>query len=268
MLVAHIVPVSYLGKVELGRFHLVLSHLCLESSEYYEFYRKRSWSGDIVILDNSYFEGKMVSEKELVKLGREISANVVVIPDRLIFKEAKEVAEGFVRICEEENVEFDLMGVCHGCDLDEFLKFYSYFSDSPGLGWIGLPARADFLKDFEWGKKSGIKTKDLGFSRVGVLDYLEGYDLVEGYKKHHLLGCLDPIELAYSKVFPFVVGCDSSVAYVESKQKKFFGNFGIEGEREGGTKGTINFSEKYDEKVAKIFEENALKMNRWAGYSF
>ncbi|NJL70837.1 MAG: hypothetical protein HC888_04115 [Candidatus Competibacteraceae bacterium] len=84
MQVGLISPIPHLESLGGTEFHLILSHVLNEHSEYLDFYRQRSRNGDFIVLDNSAHElGAGGDIRSLLDQAFTVGASEVVLPDVL-----------------------------------------------------------------------------------------------------------------------------------------------------------------------------------------
>lgn len=123
----------------LSKTHLVLSHV--DNAIYTEFYRQRRDAGDLVILDNGAYEGRMDPEKLLEKIVH-YRPQVIVLPDILMgdAKESFELARDFHKTWRSQ-VECQWMYVPQ-TKLGDSVAFHYYLQkaiDDIKPEWIGIP---------------------------------------------------------------------------------------------------------------------------------
>lgn len=83
MQVALIYPPALLKKYgETTQYHLVLPHL-FQQKRYRDFYRKRSETGDYLILDNGAAEGLEFGHRHLYYVAEQMKVHEIVVPDTL-----------------------------------------------------------------------------------------------------------------------------------------------------------------------------------------
>lgn len=98
---ACIAPTAYLDQYAgRGHFQLCLANVAIRDAAYFEWYRKRREAGDFVILDNGAYEGELVTFDELCRVGRELNAQVVTVPDKINDAgESHRIAKDFLSEC-------------------------------------------------------------------------------------------------------------------------------------------------------------------------
>jgi len=141
----YIAPISYLHKVpEDESFHLILAHL-LDNEKYVNFYNKRRYIGDYILLDNSAFEFKRpIEADELLKLIDKsgINANCLVAPDYPFQSGIKTIksTEKFVKQLQEKGLSYDVMAVPQSekGDWQDWLNCYNELASIDGVTHIGM----------------------------------------------------------------------------------------------------------------------------------
>jgi hypothetical protein len=140
MLFAIISPASGLQRWAIrSRCHLVLSHVT--NAVYQQFYRQRSEAGDLVILDNSAYEGK-VDERQLLERIGLYHPSVVILPDiyggdmELSFNLAKDFHKVW-----KSRLPMSWMFVPQGNDVQSHFDVTERAITELGVEWIGIPRR-------------------------------------------------------------------------------------------------------------------------------
>ena len=137
--------------VERFKYHLVESFWLQEYPEYYEFFEMMSKLGDkYLILDNSEGIGHKVSDEVLLEYADKLMVQEVVIPDVNPVKSgdrdgAKKTLEAAVAFKDKvKGSRFKLMGVAHGCNIEEVARLLKFFKDDV----VGFPNKAVIPRDF------------------------------------------------------------------------------------------------------------------------
>lgn len=156
-----------------SKAHLVLSHVT--NPLYQQFYRQRSEAGDLVILDNSAYEGQMNPNELLERVGL-YHPKVVILPDILLgdARESFELAKAFHKTWKSKiPVQWMFVPQSEGDQLNGFHYFLEKAIDEIRPDWIGIPrvygtnlvpgnsARAD-LCGWIYNKRPDISVHALG----------------------------------------------------------------------------------------------------------
>lgn len=124
----------------LSKTHLVLSHV--RNMLYWNFYTEREQEGDLIILDNSEYEGERCAQR-LIECLDYLDPDIIVLPDRLgEGKETFELSRNFLRDHARE-LHSDFMYVCQ-CNgtiegFHEMRQHIRLMKEMYGIKWFGLP---------------------------------------------------------------------------------------------------------------------------------
>ena len=229
MKVSIIAPIHNLDiSTKLSNMYMVLSWLALEEPSYKQFYidLKQREPKSYIILDNGAAEGKLIDNKLLINLAKEMNVNEIVLPDaygnviETLNRSGKFIDENIVYIKENK---FKLMGVVQGQTIEEFLKCYEIFLTDKDVKIIGLGYKNllnAFIREIEaisngewtsWGiteiqhliNKLENNTFLYTLSRpYFIKNYVDFDQLKKRGKKIHLLGSYNSYELSlYKKMF-------------------------------------------------------------------
>lgn len=137
-----IAPTAYLDVyASVLRTHLVLAHLVATNPKYTEFYNRMSMDGDGIIMDNGAFElGKSYEPDQLLKLGEQCAADVIVLPDypAQSSQVTIDAAEKYAQ--EIKDAGFKTMFVPHSKvgDMEDFINGYMWAADNELVDLIGM----------------------------------------------------------------------------------------------------------------------------------
>jgi hypothetical protein len=149
--VALISPFSLMREIPNTGYHLVLAHL-LQDPEYRAFYQTAE---GYKILDNGAAEGSLVSNRELIKLAKEIGANEIIVPDVMgNFTETVSLMHDFAGYA-EEHPEFSYTAVLQGVNTRELILAYETTRDVGYVSNIALPRYMQHIDPHErilWAK--------------------------------------------------------------------------------------------------------------------
>ena len=129
MELAAIVPNSCLHMVKEFKYHLVEAFWLQKYPKYYEFFEEMSKLDDkYLMLDNSEGIKHRISDEVLLEYADKLAVQEVVIPDVSPVKskdrqgamKTLEMAKAFKE--KVKGSKFKLMGVAHGCDIEEVAK--------------------------------------------------------------------------------------------------------------------------------------------------
>lgn len=151
MELAAIVPLSCLNMVKEYKYHLVEAFWLQEYKQYYEFFEEMSKLDDkYLMLDNSEGIQHRISDEVLLEYADKLAVQEVIIPDVNPIKsrdrngaaKTLEMAKAFKE--EVKGSKFKLMGVAHGCNLEEVCKLLRFFKDDT----VGFPSSAAIPREF------------------------------------------------------------------------------------------------------------------------
>lgn len=205
MKIAIIAPLHHLEEIRTQDFHLLVAPW-FRYKEYKDFYLelRKQKPKDYIIMDNGAWEkGAAVSDERIIKLAKEVKANMIVCPD-VFMDGAKTVERTTTFLSSYREKGFSYMVVPQGKSLVEFIDCYKQLlKTDPDM--IGLGARV-------------VDTS--GQLRRFVAKYLspEGPPL-------HLLGLLDLTELQAVYDCKRVLSVDTSYPFkaaVDNIQKLDF----------------------------------------------
>ena len=255
------VPISYLKQADkINDYHFVLAHIALNSTKYAQFFKQ---TNKLKILDNGCAElGKSIETNKLLRVFKEIKANILVLPDVLLdFKKTIYKSNLFLtslkKITDIEKIQF--MCVLQGKNerefkfcLNTFLKLFKEFKLDYKNIIIGLPyytiSRA--LKN-----KSPYNRQDDALN--ARIYFIQKYYQVLRHFRIHLLGAGFNFtqEISFMRHFPNVYSVDTSTPYVLAARNiklKYPGLY----ERKVIKSGTLNFYSKYNKSIAELFMHN------------
>jgi len=151
MELAAIVPLSCLDMVKGFKYHLVEAYWLQEYPKYYEFFEEMSKIGDkYLMLDNSEGIKHRVSDEVLLEYADKLAVQEVIIPDVSPIKsrdrngaaKTLELARSFKE--KAKGSKFKLMGVAHGCNIEEVARLLKFFKDDT----VGFPNKAAIPREF------------------------------------------------------------------------------------------------------------------------
>lgn len=239
MQIAHIVPKAV---KPIGKFHMLLLHLCMSSESYRETYKN---AAGYKILDNSIIElGKALKIEDLCDMAEQMAVDEIVLPDVLGDSMATYalVKESLRYIIDRYNgaAPFKLMAVAQGKSPQEWLLCYHDLCDLP-IHVIGIPKRVNKF-----------------ISRVTLCEILEGKrDLT---KEHHLLGMPgNPKEISLVAGLDYLRSVDSCIAYITARDGIDISPvIGCDRPEE-----TINFDDEPSIETIALLHKNISTMGGW-----
>ena len=211
MKVANIIPIPLLKKYgNLTDYHLVLSYLIRENTEYAEFYKQRAKKGDYIIIDTSVIElGKPLTIQEQLPLAERIGASEVMCADYPMDKDKtlEATANDLSKI--PKNFPYKILAVAQGRNFAELVECYTELKKFDKINTIGL----SFTMSVFWKKP---------VSRFVFTDYLVKSNLLDKTKEHHLLGLgSDLSEVCLQSKFKWIRGVDSRAAVIQGLDNKY-----------------------------------------------
>lgn len=191
-------PVKNLEMSDHFDYDFVIATTCITHPEYLEWYRK---SKRMKILDNGAFEtGKALANDSYIEFAKEISADLVVIPDE--YKNAIGTLDRFEEFLDEWNNNLmvaDLMGVIQAEGSLDMAHAMGVLYQSHGIKWIGVPYACG----------------------------LDRYQLIKDHpewKNVHILGLPTLPELQSLRLLPNVKSIDSSLPVKVTVEGKYIEN--------------------------------------------
>ena len=151
MHLAAIVPLSCLHMVKEYKYHLVEAYWLQKYPKYYEFFEEMSkLDGKYLMLDNSEGIQHRIDDEVLLEYADKLNVQEVIMPDvnPVKSKDKKgaaktlEASQGFKD--KVKGSKFKLMGVAHGCNLEEVCKLLRFFKDDT----VGFPSSAAIPREF------------------------------------------------------------------------------------------------------------------------
>lgn len=172
-------PFEHLGLDTKAQHYLVVAQWVEQSEALLIFYRKRIQEGAKVILDNGVHEFREVYPiDKYLDMAKDLGVEILVAPD--VWGDADKTAEVALdfwhSLSKEDKEQFDIMGVPHGRNLNEFNRCFQELEEFPIIG---------LAKD-EWGDKTG-------YIRPWMTRCLDDED--DNYDRFHLLGLTHVNEL-------------------------------------------------------------------------
>lgn len=227
----HISPVSYLPFVRQYPTHLLLAHLVEENKEYREFYIKLKQENPNVFyhLDNSAFEMfkrgvPMYDSKKLIKMGKLVGANSIVMSDypKEDWTKTVESAEAMIPKLKKEGFKTFFCPQSKLGDLDGLMKGFEWAIDHDDVDFIGVSILACPIALGINETKHGDGSRDEAFrmqrymSRWAIFEELAKRDLLSytTHNRFHCLGMTDgPREIALLREYhDHIFSWDSSTA--------------------------------------------------------
>ena len=246
--IAHIVPLVHLKDTADNQYHMCLAHL-VSCTEYREHFAEMARKGKFVLMDNGAAEGSQLGFDNLFEMYEQINPTEIVLPDTLYEPGSTiQKTRSFLNEMANRNVHYRTMAVPQGRTLEEWEACARIFVKDTRINSIGV---SKFLN---------IATQDR-YVRFKACEKL--YGLILEYERQdlevHLLGCDEgPLVVkAIQEAYPFVRGCDSAFAYLQSQARKK-----MTLEDDARPAGTINFLGGEEHKKFKFYMDN---FNRFVG---
>lgn len=169
---------------------------CLGDEEYINFYKSQSDRGREVWLDNGVFEKGISASIEGILQGIcLIRPTHVVAPD--VLHNGPETIKNLQKFVKKvKNFDIKVVGVAQGATEKEFINCYREVDKIADV--IAIPYDVGF-----YNKYLGTTTKRYVLARQTIIDRLILGGEINRGKRHHLLGCSDPIEFIRYRDKPF-----------------------------------------------------------------
>jgi len=178
-----ITPTEYLHRYAIqSNTHLVLAHIVNTDHAYSEFYNKRAWIGDVVIMDNGAFElGESYAPDKLIDLGHKCGASVIVLPDYPAVHWCKTVDAAVEVLPKIKQAGFKTMFVPQSAvgDWCGFVSGYQWGASNPDIDSIGMSILA---------LPNALPHIPASFARVVGTELLVQQQIFNFEKYHHYLG--------------------------------------------------------------------------------
>lgn len=248
---AVICPIPMLHKYAVvSDYHMALTHLVLQSTDYANFYKERRERGDYVILDNSLIElGEAAEIETVLKAAEIIKPNEVILPD--CFRDGKrtlEMIDDAFHWYGKEFAKYKCMAVPQGKCYIEWLTCHDILVQYPEIHTIGIPKVTSSFPDLISGR----------------------YDLCcklnngkyEPTKEYHLLGVWNnPYpEISGISAYKWVRGVDTVLPVLMGTMGIAFND--IDGMLVERPQRAVDFHSDFDP-FPDIVERNIFKILRW-----
>lgn len=177
-----IAPTEYLEHIPLTNTHLLLAHLVDRDDKYAAFYRTRSYSGDLIIMDNGAYELKEpYAPEKLIELGKKCGADVIVLPDYPFESAEKTVMAAIKYAPMFKNAGFKTFFVPQSKkgDTEDWIRAYVWATNNPEIDCLGMSIL---------GIPNAIPWCDPSYSRVVMTAILQERGVFNKEKHHHYLG--------------------------------------------------------------------------------
>ena len=210
MKVANIMPIPLLKKYgHMTTYHMVLSHLAQNNSEYAAFYQKRAEQGDYIITDTSVIELKNpLTLKEQIPIATKIGASELICANYPLDKEKTLASTSNELAMVARNCPFKIMAVVQGRTFKDLVQCYIELCKFPQIDTIGFSTTMSI-----WMKPS--------VDRFFFTTYLMNNGLLDRSKEYHLLGTTnDPTEILRQSKYKWIRGVDSRLAVIQGLQNK------------------------------------------------
>ena len=200
-------PIAHLGEFsERGDMLLALPHIVQNSTIYEKYYRDTQKK---IILDSGVIEvGKPEKFEILIKIGENIEASVIALPDYLhdaskTIESAKIIYENFHNYIRLKR--FSFMGIIQGKNVKEWLKCFEKMANMDMITILGIG-----IYSVKHVFQSITHKTDCLNNRLACIELLDKKNMIPKGKKIHLLGLGEPRELLYQKDYPFINSCDTT----------------------------------------------------------
>lgn len=205
------IPITYLGWFSrAAHYDFALTHMVEKSSIYKDFYRKQNHKGRYIMLDNSAFElGVALDPSRVIDASKEINSNCIIATD--VISDGKATISSidqFIIDAEKLGYKKEIAAVVQGNTLEDWLACYKYIKNNPKIDVICI--NFNIIFDVPNSPIKETKTHTLMHKRITLINYLVTNNLIDVYRKYHLLGATDCIEYKYLKRYDFIKTADTS----------------------------------------------------------
>lgn len=193
--IAHEAPVSIMDLVQQVTDYDYALSVCFDKVDgYFDFFKKAKAKGRWVLLDNGIFEeGVAMDAGKYADWIINLQPDEYVVPD--VLENSSQTIENFSNwLVDYGDLPGRKIGVAQGKTLKEFVDCYKFMSEKADKIAISFDYSLyinEFMPHIE-----GTKWQKWARGRVGVLDYLYTFNILNTNKPHHLLGISLPGELA------------------------------------------------------------------------
>lgn len=235
LLVAHEAPISlFEHSKKFNDYSYALIHLYLENERYRKFFDQEVKDGRMVYLDNSCFEKKEpFPTDKIIEVCESLKPEIVIAPDVLGDGfTTTEYFKSFKKKLETASFKPKIMAIAQGKGEEEFFKCYELFSKDPEVELIGIPYHIKFYHNYL--KNVNSDTLKFVMARRTLINRLLKSGYLNPQKKHHLLGCSDPVEFqSYinQNKYNFLYSVDTSCPVMMAMKGKELGLGGLGGEK-------------------------------------
>lgn len=242
-------------------FEYALAPLVLNNLEYQKFYLKQSLKGREVWLDNGVYElGKSLDIGSILKAGKLIEATHIIIPD--VLQNSKETINNYEKFKNKIIKSNFKVIVCVQGETEKDLKeCYEYFAKEEDIDVVALPFAIKCYDKFI----GSSDVRRFTFTRQVFIDRLIQEGKINYNKKHHLLGCVDPIEFErYSKNktrYWFLNSLDTSSPIISGYFLQKITKKGLEGKKNSMLL-MENFENKISNKQKKYIFKNIKEFKK------
>lgn len=177
-----IAPTEYLEHIPLTNTHLLLAHLVDRDDQYANFYRTRSYSGDLIIMDNGAYElKKPYSPEKLIELGKKCGADVIVLPDYPFESAEKTVLDAmkYAPIFKDAGFKTFFVPQSKKGDMEDWVRAYQWAANNNEIDCLGMSIL---------GIPNSIPWCNPAYARVVMTSILQERGIFNKEKHHHYLG--------------------------------------------------------------------------------
>lgn len=206
-------PIAPINAMTMGYFEpykkfrshvMILAHLCEPNSPYTRYFQNTRDKREFILLDNGAAEKSQIDNEALIETVALMKPTVVIAPDELFNGEKTiEKTNIFLNKIKQINPTVQIMAVPHGNTKDEYIKTFNYFNNHPYIDWIGVS------------KFVSVKPYT---DRISCMMDITN-NILTFNKPIHILGCNNPIEIAFLRYFPTVKSIDSCIAWLYKDQE-------------------------------------------------
>lgn len=210
MKIANILPIPLLKKYGcMTDYHMVLSYLARDDTEYSDFYKERASQGDYVIIDTSVIElKKPLTIQEQIPIAEKLGASELICANYPLDKD--KTLESTTRDLRDlpDNFPYKILAVVQGKTFKELVQCYGELLKFKRIDTIGFSTTMSI-----WMRPP--------IDRFEFTTYLIQNSILDRRKEYHLLGTTnDPTEILRQSRYKWIRGVDSRLAVIQGLQGK------------------------------------------------
>lgn len=189
---ASIVPVANIERTFSGDYAMMLAHL---APYYFPYVSTKQGMNCYRIMDNSLIElGEAMSIGELCRAAKMCQASEIILPDvfrdgEATYKNAKHLIR-MLSLVYQNKIPFNLMAVCQGKTIEEFMECFDKLERLPEIHCIGIPKVSSELIPGEG--RSGLECIwEHSSKQIHLLGIADSFQELERYKHPEKIRSVD-----------------------------------------------------------------------------